>query len=184
MANEFKKFAKSLDKFVTVEARKAGLTAINRAMASTKTEAVRSAAQATGAKQKDIKNRIGQFKANIKRISGAVIAFAKPISLSVFTPKVKVVRTKKGRRYGATIKGPEGRQLVPGGFIVEGKSRVSVFARVGMARLPIKKLFTNALIKHISQAPIIRQLTEKATREFEKQWANELKRRKLTQSDS
>ncbi len=182
MANEFKKFAKALDKYVTTEARRAGVTAINRAMASTQVQAVRTGAEATGAKQKDIKKRILQFKANIRRISGAVIAYAKPLPLSIFSPKTKVVKTPKGRRIGVTIKTANGRQLVPAASMATYNSgKVSIFTRLMGGK--IKNLFSDALIKHISKPDILRQLTGKAQGEFEKQWKNELRRRKLSDSE-
>lgn len=183
-SKSFKEFAKKLERYVTRDVKKAGVTSINRAMASTKTLAVKTAAEELGVPQKSIKTRIGQFKATFNRPSGAVISFAKPISLSAFDPKFKTVNTKKGKRTGATVRGPEGRYLVPGAFIVETKSsRLSVFARVGQARLPIKKLFTNALIKVMSRSNVMRELQGKAKVEFDKNFRHEVKRRGLSDSD-
>lgn len=178
MAKSFKQMAKSLQTFFTKEVKAAGVTSINRAIASTKSQAVKQVAEATGGKQKDLRTRIGAFKATAKRPSGAMISFAKPISLSAFNPKTKQVSSGRGKRVGATVTGPSGRYLVPQAVMVKypsGKSNV-------FTRLPsgdIKNLYTNALITYMSRPEVAKGLQNKAKQEFEKNFEHEVKRRKL-----
>lgn len=171
----FKSFAKALQKHVGDNVKKSAVTAINKSLASTKTQAVKTAAELSGAKQKDIRLRVGVFKASNKNPKGAMVSFSKPVPVSIFNPKTKVVKSTRGKRKGVTIKGPDGRQIVPAASMATYKSgKISVFTRlIGGA---IKNLYTDILYKILGRPATQKSLQQKAVDSFEKNFEHELKR--------
>jgi hypothetical protein len=165
MAKSFKQFAtKDLKAFVGTT-RKSGVRSINYGIARAKTQAIKEVAKATGGKQKDLRTRIGQFKASNSRPKGAMISFAKPVPLSAFSPKSKTVNSNMGKRKGTTVKGPEGRYLVTAASLATYASgKTSVFTRLPGGK--IKNLYTNALIKYMSQSDVSKRLLNLASDGF------------------
>lgn len=178
---DFRSFAKKLEKAVNSELKRAASRSINRALTSTKAKLSSEASKESGAKVGEIKKRIGTWNASSTKPSGAMVTFAKPMSLSIFSPKVKTVKTEKGKRQGVTVKLGSEKQLVPGGFLFTKKHAGSkikaVFARIGQARLPIKKLFTNFLAKIMLKPSAQKSAKEHALKTFEKNFTHELERK-------
>lgn len=178
MAKSFKQMAQSLNRYFTKEVKAAGVTSINRALATTRSKAAKDASEATGGQQKYLRPKMGVYKATAARPKGAMITKGTPISLSAFSPKSKNVKSSRGRRVGTTVNGPQGRYLVPAASMVTYASgKTSVFTRVGTKT--IKNLYTNALIKHMEKPEVTRALTTVANVQFDKEFAYEIKRRKL-----
>jgi hypothetical protein len=174
-----KSFAKAFQKAVSKETRAASVTSINRAIASTKTQAVKEVSTALGGKQKELRIRIGAFKATAARPKGAMITFSKPLSLSAFSPKTKTVKTSRGKRKAVTVTGPKGRYVVAAGSLAKFRSgKQQVFTR--NSDKSVTNLTTTAVFKYLSQPSVVKSLENKASREFEKNFVYEMKRRKLT----
>lgn len=175
----FKDLSRSLQKH-TAKIKRASTSAANKAIGSTKVQAVRSAAKATGAQAKLINARFEMFKSNPEKPYASLVINSKPISLTAFAPKTKRVSSARGKRTGVTTNTPKGRTLVVGGFLATGKSKTpAVFARETKDRYPIKRLTSDAVFTFISSPEQLRILEEKATVEFQKQIASQLKRFKL-----
>jgi hypothetical protein len=136
LANEFKKAFKGIDQAI----KQGTARALNRALATTKTRTVRALREGTGLSTDVVKTRTRAKKAkgaDLSVILGIAVKFQ--IALSKFSPKEKTVRVKpKGKRgkatpyVGVTAKvGTQGRQLVPGGFLLQGSTIKAVIARKG-----------------------------------------------------
>lgn len=142
MASLFTQFQK-----IQTKINKANLTAsyraINKAQGKVKTQFQRLIAQDSGLQSKQIKNRFFQRKASSKSLNAFIgIGVKFGVALSEFKPKEKLVKIgkgKKARKYkGVTVKLPEGRQVVAGGFLFIAKSGKSlVLTRKGQARNPL-----------------------------------------------
>jgi hypothetical protein len=141
VGQEFKKAFRGIDAAI----KQGTARALNRALSSTKTRAVRQLREETGLKTDVIAERMRARKATQKRLD-AIIAIATKVgvALSRFSPKAKNVRVvPKGgltkRTYeGVTVKiGKQPRQLAPGAFFLKGKRTDGVvIQRKGLSKYP------------------------------------------------
>lgn len=176
----FRSFANSFKKQMNDSSKKSAKFAINRTLDSTKSQAVKAAASETGAKQKDIRFRVGTWKATDAKPKGLMVNFSKPVSLSIFQPKIKKVDSAKGKRQGVSVKIGGERDIVPGGFIFSKKHEsakgFAVFRRFGPARLPIGKVLTQAVWRVMGRPDTMKTLEKHATETLKKNFIQQLKR--------
>jgi hypothetical protein len=163
--SSFKKALTDLDKAV----QRGAVSALNKALAQTKTQAIRRLKQETGLKTEDVKVRVRGAKASLTAL-GIVLGLATKFgtALRKFGPKVKnfKVRYHTGKaagknvtRQGVTVKiGNTPRAIVPGAFVLDRPQGLIVVGRkdafVGGAYLnrtahdfPTVQLTTNKFIK-------------------------------------
>lgn len=148
MSQEFKKAFRGIDSAI----KQGTARALNRALSSAKTKMVRALREETGLTNKVVNRRVLETKANQAKLRARLgIAIKVGIPLSEFSPKLKTSRVvHKGNRratkhYGVSVKiGKQGRQLVPGGFLVSGRNsgKSLVLARKGKAPRPTVVLRT------------------------------------------
>lgn len=141
---------KDLDKYtkkVVDDIRfKATPSAINRALASTKTFASRLIREKVNIKNKDLDKSIELNKASRSNPQGSITFFFGRVPLSNFSPKQKIVSTPKGRRKGVTVDISGSRKLVRGAFLATvGSGHIGIFKRRTDNRLPITELTTGVL---------------------------------------
>lgn len=160
--------------------RKATYRALNKATSKTNTQFKRVVQKDTGLKSKEIAPRLMQRKASMKSLT-AYVSFGTRfgIPLSLFKPKVKLVRKsrKRGsRKYqGVTVSVPAngGRYVVPGAFLMNTRSGKSlVVARAGTARLPVNELkfpLNGIALSHQQE------LKQYMGKEFKSQFSEQLK---------
>lgn len=176
----FKSAAKGLKRFIDDPVKKAGVRSINRAIDATRTLAVRTVAEESGAKQKDIRSRFGNFKASTVKPKGAMIAFSKPVSLAVFGPKRVKLDTARGRRIGWTVNTPRGRVLSGGSLTKYKSGKKNLFRREAGKIVNLK---TDAPYRYVAKPSVMGALRKHASESFEKNFRHEVKRAKLTESD-
>lgn len=159
---------------------KATYRALNKASSKTNTQFKRQIMKDTGLKSSDVAKRLYQKKANSKSLSAFVSLGTKfGISLSLFKPKVKIVKKGRGktaRKYnGVTVNIPVegGRFLVPNGFLMTAKSGKSlVVVRSSASRLPLKEQkYSIDSSGRAHQSSLVTYMRE----EFKKQFSDQLK---------
>jgi hypothetical protein len=160
--------------------RAAAFSAANRAIDSAKSKAVSDSAKATGFKASDVRDKIRTYKANKSLPAALLRALNKGLSLALFKPKVKAVRTTRGKRYGVTVSEGKNRYLVPGAFLAKGKNgKPLVLARKSRSRYPLVALKSDGLFKFLSSVGYLNALTDHARKVFETRMKHELNRRGL-----
>ena len=100
-AEGLRRVVKELEKFPS-EVRPAIARAVNRTVDSTNTKVKKEVAAEYAVKQKEIAKEIKKERANVNKLSGALVAVGSPVPLYRFshTPQVPNVRT----RYGVKVK--------------------------------------------------------------------------------
>lgn len=152
---------KGLDKAVQT-----GVTrALNKSLATGRTQLVRSLRESTGLKTEDINKRIlsKQAKADKFKVS-LYIAIKRGIPLRKFSPIIKAIRVGSKKFYGITAKiGRAGRALIEGAFaldnsygiVVVGRKKAftnGVYSRGSTARKPLFELKSNIFIEEAKHA--------------------------------
>ncbi len=141
------------------------IRALNKALATAKSKAIRELRDDTGLKTEVVKRRVRDFKADSKKMKVSVnIAVKVGVSLRHFNPKAKKVRVKhKGQgkarvHQGVTVKiGVQSRELAPGAFFLDNKAGQIVVGRKGAyekgvysnptaPRLPLAQLRSNVFL--------------------------------------
>lgn len=149
--------------------------AINSALISARKQAMIDIADQTELKQKDIKARIGLFQAKPSDLSGYLRISDGGIPLVNFGARIRTVQTSRGKRTGATIQIPGGRQVVPGGFLV-GTPGISgqVYGRVDNGRYPIQVLKSKPLFDLFPDGQLVGGITSAIAATFPKRFEDNM----------
>lgn len=152
------KVVKELEKFPS-EIRPAMARAVNRTIDSTNTKVKREVAAEYAVKQKEIAKEIKKERANVNKLTGALVAEGSPTPLYRFshTPQLPNVRTRYGVKVKVKKSGGKKKILHHGNkaFILAIKRKDDsaanmIFARRRNTRYPIDKLFTLSVPQMIS----------------------------------
>jgi hypothetical protein len=147
-------------------AGKAMARALNRTATTVRTTAVRWTRLNLNIKTGDVNKLIKQRRAVVHTLGGAeatITVTAKAAPLSRFGAR----QTRKG--VSVKVKRTGSRKVVKGAFLARLRSgHLGVFKRVGDARLPIKELFSTAVVQYLDDELILERLGNVARTRFEK----------------
>lgn len=127
---------------------RAGVAALNKATAKTRTQVLRDASKATRVPQKHIRRRTYFRRANFRRLHTTILVYARPLSAGSMNPRqTKSGVTAAGRKF-------------QGAFVMKSPNGATVVARrKGRKRLPVKAeriaIFTEtkaAVDRHMGEA--------------------------------
>jgi hypothetical protein len=142
--------------------------ALNRAIASARTVAVRDLSRSTGIKpQAAIRDRLPIKQASPDRL-------AAEIGVHAYTPNL-VRFAARQTRAGVSASAWGKRKVYRGTFL--GNNGRTVFKRAGKARLPIKPVYGPRLAKEFVEPAVIRAMNTVAGERWRKELNHELQRR-------
>ncbi len=133
---------------VTANAKR---STINLILRKSRVQTVQEVRKVYNIKSGDMKKAMVITRASNQKQEGLIKIKGTRLPLDRFAARKRVVKTGRGKRVGVTVrvKKSGGRKLVRQGF--QGKLRnsgkVTVFKRVGRARLPIRRLTTTSPAK-------------------------------------
>lgn len=132
-----KQLSKAYDKVNSAQ-QNASYRSINKSLSKVQTQYKRLIAQDSGLKAKQITPRFALRKASKKSLRGYVSFGVKfGVALSEFKTKSQTVKIGKRKYRGVSVKLPEGRVIVKGGWLWNAKSGKSlVLMRKGLAKYP------------------------------------------------
>ena len=140
-----KKIAEELAEFPKV-APKAMTAALNRAIATVKTDMRKEAVAAYEIKGSDVNKSLSVKKASPSKLRAEALSVGRPIALIHFKVKPKNPPTKRTRKQiQVKIKKSAGYtpiNIKPSAFVQKANGANNVFARTGKSRLPIKRLYS------------------------------------------
>lgn len=150
--------------------------AINRVTRSAKTEAVRQVRDEYTAKAGAINKTIKVTRANPNNLSAKIESRGSSMSLLDF--RVNPKKPSPRRRSPITVEVRRGsKKPIEGAFVQRmGNGGVGVFARVGSARLPIRKLFGPAVPVMLNNDSVVEAVQRRAEEQLESRIGHEMNR--------
>lgn len=174
---ELKRVAVELSAFPKV-APKAMSAALNRTIATVKTDMRREAVAAYEVKSADVAKSLSVKKASPSRLTASAISAGRPIALIHFKVKPRKPPSKRtAKQVMVKIKKSEGYTTIgtkPSAFVQDVNGAVNVFKRIGAKRLPIKRLYSLSVPQMISNEEVINRITEKAHETLDKRVTHEI----------
>lgn len=177
---ELKRVAVELSAFPKV-APKAMSAALNRTIATVKTDMRREAVAAYEVKSGDVSKSLSVKRATPNRLTAEAISVGRPIALIHFKVKPRKPPTKRtNKQVLVKIKKSEGYAAVgtkPSAFVQSANGAVNVFKRTGKSRLPIKRLYSLSVPQMISNEQVITRIKDKAHETLNKRVTHEIEYR-------
>lgn len=179
-AKQLQKVAVELSEIPKV-APKAMASALNRTIATVKTDMKREAVAAYEIKGADVMKTLRVRKASPSNLRAEASSIGQPVALIHFKVKPRNPPTKQTKKQlQVKIKKSAGFQTIkmkPSAFVQSVKGANNVFARTGKNRLPIKRLYSLSIPQMISNDGVIQKITEKANETLEKRVQHEIEYR-------
>lgn len=174
------------DKLKSKVIKQATVRAVNRTLTTVRAEASRTITEHLKLKAKDAKDAITMTKAvpkaDVEDIVGLITIRGRPLPLSLFSPKERIVKVQANRfgstRTGVTVNIKGQRKLVPGGFLrTLASGHVAVLARKNQNSnnsRPTKELKTTSVVDIFKTPGVMKDLARNARATFAKNLRHEL----------